>query len=209
MIAKDPETTKPQANKSPSTVYFLIKPRPIKGQVAKLLPPATTRAVPAKAAATRAVVPTKEKATATHAVAPKRKKAAAKCNVVPKRQKADSICAIAPKKDQAVTFPFAGFFGGKVRAVQGGANAASACGAPIQEEWHLQHVQGGAEVEVAKVGERQGGCEGGGTKEGEHQGRCQGKSKEGGHKNHQKVRPLFETALMFLFLSKFILQRST
>ena len=55
------------------------------------------------------------------------------------------------------------------RAVQGGTNAASACGAPIHGERHLQPVQGGAEEEGAKANERQGSREGGGTKEGKRQ----------------------------------------
>ena len=58
-IAKELETTKPQAHASPSVVYFEGKPKPTKGQAVALPPPATIRTVPEKAAATRAVAPTK------------------------------------------------------------------------------------------------------------------------------------------------------
>ena len=82
-IAKELETTKPQAHTSPSVVYFESKPKPTKGQAVASPPPATTRAVPEKAAATHIVAPTKQKAAATCAVAPKKQKAAAKCAGAP------------------------------------------------------------------------------------------------------------------------------
>ena len=86
-IAKELETTKPQAHTSPSVVYFESKPKPTKGQAVASPPPATTRAVPEKAAATHAVAPTKQKAAAMCAVAPKKQKAAAKCAGAPMKQK--------------------------------------------------------------------------------------------------------------------------
>ena len=181
MIAKEPETAKPQANTSQSAVYFVSQPKPTKGRAIESPTPTTTWTVPVKAAATRAVAPTKQKAAATCAVAPKKQKAAAKCVGAPTKQKAAVTYAVALKKEKAASLPFAGFSGGRACAIQGGA---------VQGERQVPPVQGGAEEGGAAAIERQSGREGGGAEEG---GERQGEREEGGHKKHQEGRPLSET----------------
>ena len=76
--------------------------------------PETTRGVPAKVAATRAVGLQKQKAAATRAVAPKKQNTSAKHVVTPKNQKPDATCAVAPKKEEAASLSSAGFYDGSI-----------------------------------------------------------------------------------------------
>ena len=61
MIDKEVKIMTQQANTSLFTGFFVSKPKLIKGQAMKLPPPAITRVVPAKAAATRAFARKKKK----------------------------------------------------------------------------------------------------------------------------------------------------
>ena len=99
-IAKELKTTKPQAHASRSVVYFESKPTPTKGQVVALPPPAMTRTVPAKAAVTRAVVPTEQKVAVTCAVTPKKQRAITKCVGAPTKQTSAATCTAVPQKEK-------------------------------------------------------------------------------------------------------------
>ena len=88
----------------------MSKPKSTKGQAVKLPPPAITRVVPAKAAATRAFAPEKQKVATTRAVTLNKQKDAATHSIAPsitpEKQKAPATHGVTPK--------VAGFFSGRL-----------------------------------------------------------------------------------------------